>query len=237
MLDLPGSCIPYPDWQPRARNHTSGECNASHHIWLLQYSIGLSVLAFQIRIVLSKEPDTTCLPSWENATDQTISKWPSSVTPVDTFNIWTELAPEDTSRLPPEEEATQFTKPECQYMLYHPRACVPHMACVVPRHRYDSGSIRGECSREYSTPMTLMYAIYIFTTCIPPELSCHLSKMQSISHEERWQRTPPNQNAQKLGNVKFVILVFKYSICFCPVGLLIYSGSRWSIYPSCPCVI
>jgi len=72
-------------------------------------------LAFQIRIVLSYEPDMIRLPSGENATDSTQPLWPSSLRtslPDLASQIWTVLSPEpDTIWLLSGENATDLTEP------------------------------------------------------------------------------------------------------------------------------
>ena len=47
--------------------------------WPSSVCSAVPVAASQSRTVLSSEPETTCLPSGEKATDQTRSEWPSSV--------------------------------------------------------------------------------------------------------------------------------------------------------------
>jgi hypothetical protein len=65
-------------------------------------------------MVLSEEPETTRLPSFEKATDQTVSLWPSNgpitVFPVSTSQIRMVLSEEpETTRLLSFEKATDKT--------------------------------------------------------------------------------------------------------------------------------
>ena len=68
------------------------------------------------RTNLSLEPETTRLPSGENATDQTESVWPSSTfctSPVDESHTRTDLSDEpETMRLPSGENATAYPSPD-----------------------------------------------------------------------------------------------------------------------------
>src|SRR5882762_1146248 len=87
---------------------------ASGNVMVVVINCDSPVTVFQIRTVLSYDPETTRLQSWENATDITQSLWPfssASTSPVIAFQIRTVLSSDpETTRLPSWENATDVTE-------------------------------------------------------------------------------------------------------------------------------
>jgi hypothetical protein len=106
------------------------------NLWPFSSASTSPVVAFQIWTVLSSDPETTRLPSWENATDITLLVWPfssASTSPVITFQIRTVLSCDpETTRLP-SWEMQQMSLHLCalQLSLYLTCCCIPDPDCFV----------------------------------------------------------------------------------------------------------
>jgi hypothetical protein len=149
------------------------------------------VVTFQIRTVLSADPETTRLPSCENATDITESVWPfssASTLPVVTFQIRTVLSSDpETTWLPSCEECDR-RHPICvalQLSLHLARRHIPNSDRFVVRSRDDSAAILRECDRHHpicvalQLSLTLPVVTFQIRTVLSPiqrRLGCCLRK-------------------------------------------------------------
>ena len=185
--------------------------------WYMPWWANDGVFGFHIRIVRSTELDTRSVPSPENATDNTISKWPLKthlafpvvafqnwkpsrirvVFPVITFQIRTVLssAPEP-KRVPSSENTTDHTQPEWPFITrsmspvaaFQTRTENPtRQKLPVSHHMKKRPTIR-----DWNDPWVQA----------PPPLSRHskswrtypLSRKQRVFRHVRMQQTAPNSN-------------------------------------------
>ena len=132
----------------------------------------LSSLTSQIQTVLSSDPETTCVPSCENATDNMSSEWPLC-----THFYVSHLCIPNSDWVVPQTRCHMYpilwkcsighcmNDPWVQVLPIH--RSIPNLDQGIHWARSDACSIMWECNRWYPTQMTLWYILYLICCCIP----------------------------------------------------------------------